>query len=104
LLALLLVPGVLLLIAGGYAFQMKVGGLRIGGALSLVDSARSMKEMLGVFVPVITLASFVTIALLTVGAIAVYQTERFRHVWEGRAAAKVGPSLGGSAPDETPPE
>lgn len=79
LIMLLLLPGILVLTVGGYAFRM--GGLRVGGTLLFSGSVRSMKEMLGGFVTVISLAMFVSIVLLTVGAIAAYQNNRLKGAW-----------------------
>jgi hypothetical protein len=101
LIALLLVPGVLALIAGGYAFRM--GALR--GSLPLADSARAMKEMLVAFVSVISLSVFVTMVLLTVGAIAVYQPKRFWNVRQGRVKhLEFGSNSPATAPAEGPPK
>lgn len=83
LMALLLVPGVLVQFVGEYVFRMGAGALRVARTLPLADSARSMREMLGSFLAVISLSLFVTIILLTVGAIAAYQTKRFLEASEG---------------------
>jgi hypothetical protein len=74
LLGLLVAPGVFLLVAGGYVLRMDAGALRVGGTLPLVDSARSMQQVLGTLLTLTSLALFITIVLLSVGGVAAYQT------------------------------
>ena len=103
LIALLLLPGMLVLVGGGYAFQLGAGSFH--AALPLAGSARSMKEMLGAFVTVTTLSLLVDIVLLTVGGIAAYQTKRFQDVCKSpEKTALIDFKLGQSVPAEGPPE
>jgi len=71
LIILLIVPGLLVQIAGEYVLRAWVP--RVAGNLSFADYTREMGGMLGSFLVVVSLSSFVTIVLLTVGAVAAYQ-------------------------------
>jgi len=101
LIALLIVPGLLVQVAGEYVLQF--------GALGSPRGRQSVVRRLhegdgrdaGKFLVVVSLSSFVTIVLLTVGAVAVYQ--------HGRCAGcprrwPLGPSLDRSVPAEGPQE
>jgi hypothetical protein len=71
LIILLIVPGLLVQIAGEYVLRAWVP--HVAGNLSFADYTRVMGGMLGSFLVVVSLSSFVTIVLLTVGAVAAYQ-------------------------------
>ena len=73
LIILLVVPGLLVQIAGEYVLQFGSWAPRVAGNLSFADYTRVMGGMLGSFLVVVSLSSFVTIVLLTVGAVAAYQ-------------------------------
>jgi hypothetical protein len=72
LIALLLIPGLLVQAAGEYAFQFRELTPRLSGHLPLADYAIVIRDMLGSIVFVIGLSSFVTVVLLTAGAVAAY--------------------------------
>ena len=57
----------------GYVLQFGASAPNVAGDLSLADYTRVMGAMLGSFLVVVSLSSFVTIVLLTVGAVAAYQ-------------------------------
>src|SRR6266567_3139398 len=71
LIILLIVPGLLVQIAGEYVLRAWVP--HVAGNLSFADYTREMGGMLGSFLVVVSLSSFVTIVLLTVGAVGAYQ-------------------------------
>jgi hypothetical protein len=73
LIILLIVPGLLVQIAGEYVLQFGAWAPHVAGNLSFADYTRVMGGMLGSFLVVVSLSSFVTIVLLTVGAVAAYQ-------------------------------
>lgn len=75
LLAMLLVPGLLVQVAGEYALQFGAWAPRLTGNLPFADYARIMGEMLGSFLIVVTLSSFVSVVLLTAGAMGLYRNE-----------------------------
>lgn len=75
LIILLIVPGLLVQIAGEYVLQFGSWAPRVAGNLSFADYTRVMGAMLGSFLVVVSLSSFVTIVLLTVGAVAAYQNQ-----------------------------
>ena len=83
LIILLMVPGLLVQIAGEYVLQFGAWAPRTTGNLSFAAYTKVMGEMLGSFLVVVSLSSFVTIVLLTVGAIAVYQRARLPDVPQG---------------------
>ncbi len=102
LIILLIVPGLLVQVAGEYVLQFGAWAPRATGNLSFAAYTRIMDEMLGSFLVVVSLSSLVTIVLLTVGAVAVYRNGRMPDVsqqWPGSA-----PSLGPSVPVEEPQE
>ena len=73
LIILLIAPGLLVQIAGEYVLQFGAWVPRVAGNLSFAEYTRVMGGMLGSFLVVVSLSSFVTIVLLTVGAVAAYQ-------------------------------
>ena len=73
LIILLVAPGLLVQIAGEYVLQFGAWAPHLGGNLSFADYTRVMGGMLGSILVVVSLSSFVTIVLLTVGAVAAYQ-------------------------------
>ena len=103
LILLLLVPGVLVLAAGGYVFGIESGSLW-GGTLPLVDSTRAMSQTLGAVVTVVSLSLFVTIVLLTAGGIAAYQNKRFHEAVRSHPKQPIALNLGYSVPAEGPPK
>ena len=76
LIILLIVPGLLVQVAGEYVLQFGAWAPAWPANLSFAAYTRVMGEMLGSFLVVVSLSSFVTIVLLTVGAVAVYQNRR----------------------------
>ena len=76
LIILLLAPGFLVEVAGEYALRLGAGAPRVGGNLPLADYARLIGQMLGGFLAVLSVSSFVSIVLLTLGALAAYQHNR----------------------------
>jgi hypothetical protein len=105
LIILLLVPGLLVQVAGEYGLRFGAWAPRAAGNLSFAAYTRIMGEMLGSFLVVVSLSSFVTIVLLTVGAVAVYQKHRLPdgpggvQEWPGSP-----PNLGHSVPAGGPQE
>jgi hypothetical protein len=73
LIALLLIPGLLVQAAGEYAFRFHELTPRLNGNLPLADYAVVIRDMLGSIIFVISLSSFVTVVLLTAGAVAAYR-------------------------------
>jgi hypothetical protein len=73
LIILLIVPGLLVQIAGEYVLKFGAWTPQMAGNLSFADYTRVMGGMLGSFLVVVSLSSFVTIVLLTAGAVAAYQ-------------------------------
>ena len=98
LILLLIVPGLLVQVAGEYVLQFGAWAPRVAGTLSFAAYTRVMGEMLGSFLVVVSLSSFVTIVLLTVGAVAVYQNGPLRDVPQGWPASD--PSRDRSVPAE----
>jgi hypothetical protein len=79
LIVLLLIPGLLVQIAGEYALRIGAGAPRVSGNLSLPEYARLVGQMLGGFLAVLSVSLLVTIALLTFGALAAYHRHRLQH-------------------------
>jgi hypothetical protein len=77
LIALLLIPGLLVQAAGEYAFRFHELAPRVNGKLPLADYATVIRDMLGSIIFVISLSSFVTVVLLTAGAVAAYRGAGF---------------------------
>jgi hypothetical protein len=105
LIILLIVPGLLVQVAGEYVLQFGAWAPHVARNLSFAAYTRVMGEMLGSFLIVVSLSSFVTIALLTVGAVAAYQN---RSLLKSSKASRerLGPraNFAGSAPVEGPQE
>jgi hypothetical protein len=57
----------------GYVLQFGASAHHVAGDLSFADYTRVMGGMLVSFLAVVSLSSFVTIVLLTVGAVAAYR-------------------------------
>ena len=105
LLILLIVPGLLVQVAGEYVLQFGAWAPRVAGTLSFADYTRVMGEMLGSFLVVVSLSSFVTIVLLTVGAVAAYQSGLLLDALGGlQERPSPGSSLGYSVRAEGPQE
>ena len=105
LIALLLVPGLLVQIAGEYALRMGAGVPHAAGNLPLADYARSTGEMLGGYLAVASISAFVSIVLLTAGAIGVYRGERFESMPEaGKQRSGFHANPRRSVPGERLPE
>jgi hypothetical protein len=73
LIAILMLPGFAIQIAGEYALRAATGMPFAGGNLPLADSARLMGDTLGGFLAVASLSVAISIVLLTAGALAVYR-------------------------------
>jgi hypothetical protein len=71
--AILLLPGLAIQIAGEYALRAATGKPFAGGNLPLADSARLMGDTLAGFLAVTSLSVSISIVLLTAGAMAVYR-------------------------------
>jgi len=78
LIVLLLVPGTLVQIAGEYVLRIGLGAPPLTGNLALADYVQVMGRTLAGFLVVVSLSSFVTVGLLTLGAMGAYQTHRLR--------------------------
>lgn len=74
---LLLVPGALVQIAGEYALRISAVTPHLAVDEPLVDYARTMEQTLAGFLLVASLSIFVTVVLLTAGAVASYRSRRF---------------------------
>ena len=104
LITILIVPGLLVQVAGEYVLQLGAWAPRLVGSLSFVAYTRAMEEMLGGFLVVVSLSSFVTLVLLTVGAVAAYQNRSLSDALAGPQERPSNPSLGYSVPAEGPLE
>jgi hypothetical protein len=103
LLVLFLVPGILVLTAGGYVFRMDGYTLPVVGTLPLAEAARLVRVMLGSCLIVLSLSLSLTISLFTIGAISIYQRRLFVQNALSRTSIS-GSNLGRQLPAEGPPK
>ena len=73
-------PGILIEIAGEYAFRLGAGPARVALELPVAAYARVLEYRLGEFVFLSTLATFTTLALVTAASIACYRDRAFEEV------------------------
>ena len=68
----LLVPGLLVQLAGEFLLRLVEDPPRLANQLPVADYARLLEQTLGGFLSVVSVTAFVTIVLLTVGGVAAY--------------------------------